>query len=186
MTEIDGTSPDLLEESDLALDLGAETRPEQRPEADESEPLTLRRWEQVRCYGFELGDYRLLVRQGRYCELIASYSIADLPNGPDYLLGLINVRGNLVPVYDLQAVLEGRPKEKHRYALMIGKPLKAAALTIPRKPVSFDLSSLLPAGPPEGLPAMLAGLITDTYLAADTPWSVIDDEKLFRLLAAGG
>lgn len=147
------------------------------------ESETTHRWEQQRCYGFEIGQYKLLVPQGRYCELLTHYQLAALPNAPEQFLGLTNVRGNLVPVYQLEPLLGGGG-EKCPYALVIGNLSNAAALAIAKKPVQFDLSSLEPVEIPEEFPDCLRLAITSSHLENGRVWSTINHEWLFRYLSS--
>jgi chemotaxis signal transduction protein len=164
---------------DAFEDLSAHTNNEEQPESP-----ALRRWAQRRCYGFTIGNSRLMVEQGEYCELLAGYRIAPLPNGPSYLVGLTNLRGNLVPVYSLHTLL-GERNRATPYALLIGNPLKSAALTVTRKPVQFDMADWREAPASTDVPEWLAEVVTHAFQAEGNLWSVIDHEKLFRLLATG-
>ncbi len=44
-------------------------------------------------------------------EVVPAAELGDLPEAPDWVLGLLNVRGSIVPVVDLRARLQGRAPE---------------------------------------------------------------------------
>ncbi len=56
-------------------------------------------------YGFQVAEYRFLIPEQSSGSLLESPPIFPLPNTVSWLLGLVNDRGNLVPVYDLGAML---------------------------------------------------------------------------------
>jgi len=51
-------------------------------------------------HGFKVGNLRLLMPIGIVCEVSRNSSICSLPNSPNYLLGMVNLRGNIAPVMD--------------------------------------------------------------------------------------
>ena len=55
----------------------------------------------IRLYGFKLGNIGLLLDKDLYRELFDGVRVTAIPLMPDYVSGLFNVRGNLVPVFDL-------------------------------------------------------------------------------------
>lgn len=54
-----------------------------------------------RFYGFKLHDIQLLLESDVRSEVINDAVITPLPFMPSFITGLCNVRGNLVPVYDM-------------------------------------------------------------------------------------
>jgi len=54
-----------------------------------------------RFYGFKINDIRLLLDADIRSEVINHSAITPIPLMPKCIKGLCNVRGNLVPVYDL-------------------------------------------------------------------------------------
>ena len=54
-----------------------------------------------RFYGFKLGKLNLLLDSQVHSEVVENAEIMPIPLMPQYVLGLCNVRGNLVPIYDL-------------------------------------------------------------------------------------
>lgn len=157
--------------------------PSESKHSDETiESPTIDRWQQLRSYGYSIGEHHLLVEQSSYCELLSQPRVAPLPNAPPHFLGLTNVRGNLVPVYQLEPLL-GIPAEKPPYALLVGKPTAAAALAIQHKPLQFDLANLSRGDTPEGLPELLLSVLTGTHIDNADLWLTINHEQLFRYLA---
>ncbi|MEE9302818.1 MAG: chemotaxis protein CheW [Thiotrichaceae bacterium] len=93
-------------------------------------------FEQIR-YGFELGAIGVLTPLGMVCEIMDLQRIYLLPNAPAWLSGLINLRGNLVPVFDLGGLLgikdEAETKDNisaNFNMLVIGSDTKTVAVII--------------------------------------------------------
>ncbi|MEX1033848.1 MAG: chemotaxis protein CheW [Cellvibrionaceae bacterium] len=157
--------------------------PEETLFEENAESVTARRWQQLRCYGFSTGPHQLLVPQGTYCELLTQYRLARFPNAPAHLLGLTNVRGNLIPVYQLEPLL-ALASERTPYALIIGNLPDAAALAIAHKPVQLDLAELTSSDDVRDFPGLLQSAVTATYVDSNGSWSTFDHEQLFSMLAS--
>src|SRR5215471_3950352 len=51
---------------------------------------------------FRLGKEGYALEVMRVQEVLDMQSLTEVPGGPKYLLGVINLRGHVVPVYDLR------------------------------------------------------------------------------------
>ena len=65
------------------------------------EEITSDEQQKVRFYGFELEGIGLLLDGKVRSEVVEGVSPTPVPLMPSYLVGLYNMRGNLVPIYDL-------------------------------------------------------------------------------------
>ncbi len=54
-------------------------------------------------FGFKVGNVNFLISESMPCEVIQNSVIYPLPNSPNIVLGLINLRGILLPAIDLKA-----------------------------------------------------------------------------------
>ncbi len=70
---------------------------------------------------FRLGGEGYALEVMRVQEVLDMQSITEVPGGPKFLLGVINLRGPVVPVYDLRIPF-GLPVDP--------KPLRAPSLLI--------------------------------------------------------
>ena len=57
-------------------------------------------------FGFRVGQLRLLIKPRTHSEVVAQPHIYPIPNVPPWFLGVINLRGNLLPVFALQQLLQ--------------------------------------------------------------------------------
>jgi chemotaxis signal transduction protein len=74
-----------------------------------------------RQYGFLLNDEKIFFENSVKRELFENVNIKEIPLMPRHILGLCNVRGNLVPVYDLEAKydLQSKPKYIDTYKVLV-------------------------------------------------------------------
>lgn len=56
-------------------------------------------------YGYRIGTLSFLIPGGTGSEVVPLMNPAAMPNSPRWLRGVINLRGALVPVFDLAGVL---------------------------------------------------------------------------------
>jgi len=133
---------------------------------------------------FRVGHMRLLAPFDRTSELVELPTVFPLPRMPANLLGLVNLHGRIVPLFDLAALFETEhlPREK-RMLLVIGHGKDAAGIVIdglPRRmafaPETQILSPALPEGP--------AAAIVATYLAGDDAWFEFDYAQLLDQLVS--
>ena len=61
-----------------------------------------------RCLTFESGDMTLFLSINNVTEIINDCAITHLPLVPDYIKGIINLRGQLLPVVDIRLYM-GKP-----------------------------------------------------------------------------
>ena len=133
-------------------------------------------------YGFQAGGICLLIRENTTSEVIEQPPVYRLPNTPVWLLGLVNLRGNLVPVFDLKRFLEledGADLEKRRL-LILDQSDKAVGVLIDGLPRVANTSHTLLRLPP--LPAVLQAHVAKAYVQDNLVWLEFDHQGFFRAL----
>ena len=103
---------------------------------------------------FRIGHMRLLAPFATASELVEMPNVYPLPRMPANLLGLVNLHGRIVPLFDLAALFETQhlPREK-RMLLVIGHGNDAAGIVIdglPRRMVFLPETQILPPALPAG------------------------------------
>ena len=139
-------------------------------------PVTLQSATKQLRYGFRTAGLGLVIRQGVGSEAVPMMPMAVIPNGPTWLLGVINLRGNLVPVCDLRRLVGGdfdTALEKPMI-LVLDKGDKAAGFLIDGYP--HALTSLRPANPLPGLPEPLVRHVKTMITTDDEVWLEFDHE----------
>jgi chemotaxis signal transduction protein len=74
-------------------------------------------------YGFRIAELGFLIPQGAHSTFIESAAVFPVPNTINWLRGLANVRGNMVPVFDLGRMLEAdiKPIKNALMVMVLGK-----------------------------------------------------------------
>jgi len=131
-------------------------------------------------YGFQIGNLNLLYDTHISCELLRKIPIYSIPNTPKWMLGLINLRGNLVPVFDLQHYFGFESlANKHQLLLVLGKGAKAVAFRIKTYPEL--LSNLTKEAVIPKLIPKIENHILGVY-KGNKLWLELDKEKFFLTL----
>jgi twitching motility protein PilI len=138
-------------------------------------------------YGFRVAGLGLVIASGQSSEILERPVIYPIPNTAPWLRGLINLRGNVVPVFDLAGLLElprePQPSADKTLLLVVGKGDDALGLVIDAYPAPVDLSSPLTETPP--LPQGLQVFHRGTYFYDGDVWLEIDIPGFVVSLAAG-
>lgn len=138
-------------------------------------------------YGYALGSFRILIGKQVPCEVVPETAIYPLPNTPQWVLGMINLRGNLVPIFDLRKrLLPEAANSGERRLLILDRGTRAAGIFIDGLPQALEINDADPAQLaeiPAGLPVTLRDNLRGAYSCAGTTWLEIDHRGLFFQLA---
>jgi len=139
---------------------------------------------QVQRYGFRIGGCRFVHDLNLPVELIELPHCYDLPNSSAWFSGLVNLRGNLVPVFDLRSLLGGTgPVGGRQMLLVIGNGERAAALVIDGTPDHISLDAGSRIDEPEQVPEILRDQLHGAFQYAGETWYQANYEGVFESLA---
>lgn len=131
-------------------------------------------------FGISIGNFNLLALKGYFCEVLIDAPLSHLPNCPEYFAGLANVRGNLVPVYQIDRLLTQQSEtSEHRYILVLGKDDDAVGILTSEIPRSYDMSSAHLLDTLPRMPEHLLVAIQKAYLLDGVCWFDFDHESFF-------
>ena len=130
-------------------------------------------------FGFRLGSYGLLLGAQVTSEVLEPLTVYRVPNTSAEWLGLVNLRGNLVPVYDLSAIL-GWPRDESVKSMMLflGQGQEMLGIKIdglPQVPTLDQPLHRLPA-----LPKNLQAYADQAYIDQGITWVEFDYKGFFR------
>lgn len=132
-------------------------------------------------HGFELPNMGILIPPALRCEIVENLQTCPLPGTAAWLLGMTQLRGRILPVFDLQRLLFGngnKLKSKNRM-LVIEPQKKGLALVLPSIPRRLELSEqhILSGngGVPEAIEPYCRKVFYDRVL-----WVELDIEALFN------
>jgi twitching motility protein PilI len=133
-------------------------------------------------YGVRLGDIGLLIGRDTLSEVIAQAAIYPIPNTPPWLAGLMNLRGNLVPVFDLHLLLGLEPPadRPRRFLLVLGRGDGAVGMYVDGLPQAVATGEGLGQLPP--LPEVLREHVQTGYVDQGALWLEFPHEALFSTL----
>ena len=139
------------------------------------------RMEEVR-YGFRVGDVGLLIGAGVVCEVIAPPPVSSIPHTPSWLSGVTNLRGSLVPVFNLKLLFEMEPGDRRdEMVLIMDKGEHAVGIVIDGYP--HALQGLRPLAELPPLPEILRGHTRLGYLLSGLVWLEFEHRSFFHSLA---
>lgn len=124
-----------------------------------------------------------LVGENISSEVLERMPIYPLPKAPTELLGLVNLRGNLIPVFDIKPLLELDRSTLHdkNCLLILGAGDKAVGILIDGLPQLANTSHSLSRLPP--LPATLRSHVTKAYIQNHDVWLEFDHYGFFGALS---
>jgi twitching motility protein PilI len=133
---------------------------------------------------FRIGSMHLLAPFAVASELVEMPGVYPLPRSPANLLGLVNLHGRIVPLFDLADVFQTQhlPREK-RMVLVFGHGNDAAAIVIdglPRRLAFTPDSQIVPPA----LPEAAAAAVLATYLHGKDAWFEFDYVQLLDQLVS--
>jgi twitching motility protein PilI len=137
--------------------------------------------------GFRIGQKRLAAGFDEVVEILPMPQVTPVPGAQPWMLGVANIRGNLLPIVDLKQFLEGERTVIHegQRVLIVRQPGGDVAVTIDELfgQRSFVEEQLLPAGTlsEHQLDAgRYAHFVDRAYAYADNTWGIFSLERLAR------
>jgi twitching motility protein PilI len=114
-------------------------------------------------------------------EIFNDYKIFPMPNCVEWLVGLTNIRGNLIPVYDLVRLLGLDVEEmEYKHLLVIDRGVNSIAVLIDSLPSQLDVISWKPVAHKARLNRNISEYIKTTYSYDGIVWMDIDHNEFFR------
>ncbi len=139
-----------------------------------------------RGHAFTLGNLHLLLATEKsVCEVFDQLAICRLPNTVDWLHGVANQRGNMVPIFDLKLLFnlqQDSGKKRFKY-LIYGQKEAAVGMLIEDLPIRVELDpeERMAAIPP--LPANLQPYVRLCYRHDGKLWIAWDVHELFSAVS---
>ena len=130
-------------------------------------------------HAFRIGDIGLLIPQDIISEVAEELAYCQLPNTQAVLFGMANLRGNIIPLFDLHELFGfATPAIAIRKILIIGRGEDAVAVMISELPqrIIFTAEHRLRNLPP--IPETLQPFLK-SYYQKDGVWLDIDFNQFF-------
>jgi len=131
-------------------------------------------------YGFRAGDIGLIMDEVLGSEIVNKILTCAIPATPAWFQGVVNIRGNIVPVFDLKMIFNSDKKTDLQRLLIIGKEDKAAGILIDDLPQALhDLEVTEDFLSP---PSLLNECIRNVYKQNDDIWYELNFHDFFAEL----
>ncbi len=133
--------------------------------------------------GFEVSNIKFLVPHAQVNEISEMVPVFRLPNTGRWLLGLVNLHGNLVPVFDLASLVGGTFDTKSKTMLLVlGRGDAIAAIVVNDIPnrKRFGVSNRTPL---PAFPDAIRDYVSNAYAEEDHVWLELDHVRFFEMMA---
>lgn len=132
-------------------------------------------------YGFRFGDIGFLVGEDVLSEVINDYVIFPMPNCSSWLAGLANVRGNLIPVYDLVKLFNLETESSsYKHLMIIDQGVSSVGVLLDKLPQSLDMKNMNAISHKAKLSSSIQDYIKTSYSMGDVVWLDIDHRSFFK------
>ncbi len=133
--------------------------------------------------GYRIGQRRLVSGYESVAEILTVPQITPVPGASSWMLGVANVRSNLLPVVDLKQFLEGSRSvlhEGHQKVMVLRQPGGDVAVTIDELYGQRSFMEEQQVEPEAMADGRYASLVERAYRVADEVWGVFDLDRLIR------
>jgi twitching motility protein PilI len=137
--------------------------------------------------GYRVGSHRLASGFDEVREILPLPPITPVPGAQPWMLGVANVRGNLLPIVDLKQFLEGERTVLHesQRVLLVRQPGGDVAVLIDElfgqrsfnEPQLLDAEQIAETQLSQG---RYAHFVDRAYRIDDRPWGIFSLERLAR------
>lgn len=138
---------------------------------------------QVQRYGFRIGPLGLLFPGNCPGEIVTDTEICPIPHTRHWMLGVMTLRGNLIPVFDLHGLLFDSPVDLHKPMVLILDQGKQALGFVLKTPPQWLTGLVEVAIADVPVPALLAGQVGKAYREQETLWLAFNKTDFFTFLA---
>jgi len=114
-----------------------------------------------------------------------NFTVYPIPNTKQWMHGLVNLRGNLIPVYDLPMLLGlSDDAMKHHNLLIIDKGHESAGILTEGLPQVCDMNGWAKLSHVPKLPVGLTECVSDAYSKDNVIWLRFDHKDFFTNMMA--
>lgn len=130
-----------------------------------------------------LGGFNFILPTTRIWELVADQAQFPLPNAPKAVSGMINLRGSILPVFDIYTLIgaEAPRLDSAKLLVMSGGEIGGAALIVDGIDILARPQLEGFAGRPQ-LPAIIAAALNRAHKVDSELWLDVQFETLFESL----
>jgi len=134
-------------------------------------------------YGFRIGSLGFLFPEHCPGEIVMSPEIRPIPHTRHWMPGVMTLRGNLIPVFDLHALLLGAPADPGKsMVLVLDQGRQALGFVLAASPQWLTGLAEAPAAAVP-VPDLIADQVSKVYLQQESVWLAFNKADFFTFLA---
>lgn len=135
-------------------------------------------------HGFELGNLGILIPPSLRCEVVENLQLCSLPGTAKWLVGMAQLRGRIIPVFDLQTLLFDNPKRptQQNRVLVVEPQNKGLAIVLPKTPKRLEFTEQQILENHSGVPDVVEPFCRNVFYD-DGLWLELDIEAYFTQMS---
>ena len=137
--------------------------------------------------GVKVGATGIFLPYLEKVEIIEFESLCPIPNTPMWFMGMINNRGNILPIFDLKLFMEMEMEVSSRWLMILGSGGRAAGLCIDTLPAAIENPQQVDIARIDAqtsIPIALRPYLAGSFLHNGALWMDLTYDKLFLDLCA--
>ncbi len=133
-------------------------------------------------YGYAVSHFGFLVPERVTSEVVLQPTLFPMPLAPAWMLGLMNMRGNVAPVIDLRQLLEGGAPARPATVLLMDQGPWMVGLVVDKLP--HTVAPVPGNADPQSIPESLRAFFRYAGHTANQSWWDFDHRACFAKLAS--
>lgn len=134
-------------------------------------------------HGFRIGPWGFLFPEHCPGEIVMNPEIRPIPHTRNWMPGVMVLRGNLIPVFDLHALLLQAPADLHKPMVLVldqGKQALGFVLKVSPQWLTGLMETAVADVP---VPDPIAAQVSKAYWQQETTWLAFNKRDFFTFLA---
>lgn len=139
----------------------------------------------IRLFGIKVGEFNFLVDSETRCEVIEENKIYNVPLSEYWLIGVSNIRSEVVPIFDFEYVITGTKYSfipNQSKTVIIGDGENAIGLVVNSLPTSIHFEKEDRVDDYSGIPEQFYPHVLYSYKKNNEIWTCVDLPKIFESL----
>ncbi len=139
----------------------------------------------LRIYGFKVGGMNLIIDEATKCEILEVNNIHYVPLSANWLIGVSNIRGDVIPIIDLKELVNGNSKNaafKNGTVAVLGEGENSIGIELDELPVLLEFNKTEKLDDCSSLTENIQPFIHYAYKKDNDIWLCIDFESLIQTI----
>jgi len=128
-------------------------------------------------YGIKFNTLHILIDKNTPSELVEDNTVFPIPLAADWILGVTNIRGDIIPIIDLEIIISGEITNYNVNSsniMIIGKGEDAIGLLLKQLPILVSVSNDEKLNDYSNLPESIPEFVEYAYTHDECIWACIN------------